>query len=631
MRYALLYSNYMTSKLFYNFHIICIFFILNFATGPDLKAQTIIDLKDYGVIPNSFENASPAVVKAIADAAKEKSAVIRFPGGRVDLWPTGAQQKEYYVSNSTESDSLSKLKSVGILLENMQNITLEGNNTLLMAHGKMVHLSIDNSQNIRVEGLQFDYERPTMSEMEVLKIDDTSVTVQVHNDSRYWIDQEQVYWFGEDWKAKTSNIHLNVYRPDLETMYYANYLPLAQSKVIEIAPNTLIFTGDFSNSIFQVSDILTFRDVYRDCIGILNHYSSNIFLKDIKMHYMHGMGVVSQFSKNIHIDNFIGKPRANSGRTIAAFADFLHFSGCYGEITVENSMFSGSHDDDINIHGTHLRVVDKEDNTLKVRFMHHQTWNLMAFKPQDSIGFVNNETLLTYDYAILKKVTKINPRELELTLDRSLPKELKLGHVVENITTTPTVLIRNNRFEHTSTRGILVTTRKNVLIENNTFYRTGMHAILIADDANSWYESGPVKDITIRNNKFVECGYNSFPYTYPIAIMPEIQNFVKGKFVHSNIKITDNDFTLFGPPLLFARSTKNLQFKNNTIRGKRSGNFPFSEKPMLFLEHCANVEVKSNQMKNNFTEKIILLENMDNNQLNYSPKKTFILIKTNKF
>lgn len=605
---------------------IWIFFVLNVAVGHGLKAQTIIDLKDYGITPNSFENASPGLVKAIADAAKEDSAIIRFPGGRIDLWPQGARSKEYYVSNSTESDSLSKIKTVGILLENMQNITLQGNNTLLMAHGKMTHLAIDKSRDIKVTGLRFDYERPTMSEMKVLEIDNNTVTVQVHKDSRYWLKQEKIIWYGEGWKAKPSNIHLNVYRPALETMYYGKYKAFEESSVIELAPNTLKFTGDFSNTKFQAGDILSFRDVYRDYVGILNHYSQNILLENIQMHYMHGMGVVSQFSKNIHIDNFKGKPREDSGRTIAAFADFLHFSGCYGNIRVENSLFSGSHDDDINIHGTHLRVVESKKNTIKVRFMHHQTWNLMAFETGDSIGFVNNKTLLVYDVAKIKEVDKISSRELELTLDRDVPKALKEGHVVENMTKTPTVLIRNNRFEHTNTRGVLVTTKRKVLIEENTFFRTGMHAILIADDANSWYESGPVKDVTIRGNKFVECGYNSFPNTYPIAIMPEIQTFVKNDYVHSNINISDNDFTLFGPPLLFARSTENLKFENNTVRGKQSQSFPFSDNPMFFLEHCANVDIKSNTMKTQFSQKRIQLKNMNENQLRHSPRKTFTLI-----
>ena len=79
-----------------------------------------------------------------------------------------------------------------------------------------------------------------------------------------------------------------------------------------------------------------------------------------------------------------------------------------------------------------------------------------------------------------------------------------------------------------------------------------MHAILIADDCNSWFESGPVKKVTIRNNKFIDCAYNSAPGDYVIFIKPETNNFEKGRYVHSNINITENEFQVFDSPLLFA-------------------------------------------------------------------------------
>lgn len=98
---------------------------------------------------------------------------------------------------------------------------------------------------------------------------------------------------------------------------------------------------------------------------------------------------------------------------------------------------------------------------------------------------------------------------MKIELDNELPAYAKEGVSVENITWKPDVVIRNSRFERTNTRGILVTTRKTVLIENNVFYRTGMFPILIADDATSWVESGAVQNVTIRNNIFDNCGYNS--------------------------------------------------------------------------------------------------------------------------
>ena len=80
-----------------------------------------------------------------------------------------------------------------------------------------------------------------------------------------------------------------------------------------------------------------------------------------------------------------------------------------------------------------------------------------------------------------------NEREILITLDRNIPQTIrdKKELVVENVTYTPEVLIRNNYFARIPTRGILVSTRRKVLIENNTFFRMQMSGILIADDART--------------------------------------------------------------------------------------------------------------------------------------------------
>lgn len=590
-----------------------------------LNAQQIIDLKDYGVRANSFMDAVPAIAKALADAAKYESAIVRFPKGRIDLWPAESAKRELYVSNATESDTLSKVKNVGILLEHLSNITLEGDETIVMSHGKMVHLAIINSRNITVRNIGFDYERPSMSEYKIMEVKDDFALVKVQGDSRYAVIDQKVVWYGEGWKS--DKLHTIRFDPRQEAMYYFKNPAFQDAVATDLGDNRILFQGNFSDTELNKDDVLTMRDTYRDCLGILNHFSEDLVFENIGFHYMHGLGMVSQFSKNISVIGLTAKPRPETGRIVAGFADFLHFSGCYGSISIENSLFSGSHDDPINVHGTHLQVVGWEAKKIKLRFMHHQTWNLKAFEIGDTIGYVDNETLLVYQQAVVKKVMRLSDRELELELDRPVPVELKEKHCVENITKTPELIVRNNRFEHTNTRGLLVTTRKKVLIEGNIFFRIGMHAILIANDCNFWYESGPVTDVTIRNNKFLECGYNSYPDTYPIAIKPETHNFVKDRYVHANIRIVDNEFTLFGPPLLFARATENILFKGNKVIGGEREGFPYSQRPMFFLEHCTDVALGSNTIYTGTMERIIQIREMKKSQIKVNSKNQLKLIK----
>ena len=63
--------------------------------------------------------------------------------------------------------TLPKIKNIAFLFEDCKNITLDGNNTLVVLHGKMVSFAILNSSNIKIKNIRFDYERPTMSELTI--------------------------------------------------------------------------------------------------------------------------------------------------------------------------------------------------------------------------------------------------------------------------------------------------------------------------------------------------------------------------------------------------------------------------------------------------------------------------------
>ena len=116
-----------------------------------------------------------------------------------------------------------------------------------------------------------------------------------------------------------------------------------------------------------------------------------------------------------------------------------------------------------------------------------------------------------------------------------------------------------------------------------------MSAILISDDANSWFESGYVRNVTIRNNKFINCGEPV------INIHPENSEIDKQYFVHKNIHITDNLFKLeIDDLLLSAKSTGNIKFSNNII----DVNKDIKIKDLVCLYDCSDIEINANKVKN---------------------------------
>ena len=193
----------------------------------------------------------------------------------------------------------------------------------------------------------------------------------------------------------------------------------------------------------------------------------------------------------------------------------------------------------------------------------------------------------------LHHCSHITQRNFPTDLDRPVPQDLEINHdCVENMTCTPEVEIRGNYFTRTSTRGTLMTTPRKVVIADNTYYKTGMSTILIEGDAEGWYESGPVNDVLIENNSFIECAFNGGPAGAVIALNPSNRIVDANRPVHRNVRIIGNRFRTFGNPLLFAKSTQGLTFRDNTVTYSPE----VKNQPKLFLLNgCKDVCIEKNQ------------------------------------
>jgi hypothetical protein len=311
---------------------------------------------------------------------------------------------------------------------------------------------------------------------------------------------------------------------------------------------------------------------------------------------MHGLGIVGQYSENLSFEAINLEPRSQTGRTNAAFADFVHLMGCRGKIQIRNSRFVGAHDDAINVHGTYLSIVDyPAPHQLLLRFMHHQSYGFQAFFPGDKINLVRGSSLVSYASNTVKAAKFINPREILLNLDKPILEGITPGDVIENLTWTPEVEIAYNYFARIPTRGILVTTPRKVIIEHNLFERIIMSGILVSADAESWFESGSVQDITISENRFIECGNNQHPVIY---IAPENKEVNVDEPIHHNILIENNYFQATSLRVLDAKSTRSLSFKRNEISLaiKRKEWITLDE--LIHLTACSEVVIADNSLNN---------------------------------
>jgi len=528
----------------------------------------------YIISPGSFDQTLMLTGKGSA----ENPVRVHFASGRYDFIPDNIHSKKYNISNTNDSPDSSKV--VGILLEHSKNIEISGADAEIVCRGKMIEVCIDSCENISIADLHFDYNRPTVSEFKVIAAGDDYADIQIHKDSKYKIEDGKIIWTGEGWSYDTGLAQeLDLQTNEVQRMRD----PLVGMKLEEIQPFLVRAHGTHK---MKTGRIYQLRDTFRDYAAVFTRGSKNIIWKNVKFHFMHGMGIVCQFSENLTFDSVAISPDSTSGRTTAAWADCMHFSGCKGKLQVKNCIFSGSHDDAINVHGTYLRVVEKiSDKQVKVRFMHKQTYGFMAFYPNDEIEFVNHKSYRSYGKNKVKDAILLNPKEILLTFEKSSPSELNLEDVIENVTWTPEVEIRGCTVSRIPTNGFLLSTRRKILVEENEFLSTHMNAILMAIDANNWFESGYVHDITIRNNKFIRCGE-------PV-IRIEPWNSVENNAVYENIRIKNNDFVLRNELIVKAKSTKNLVIAGNTVLAEKKLNNEVSVK----VNDCSNVRLGKNNYK----------------------------------
>lgn len=508
------------------------------------------------------DNAASSIKAALEKAASMKGTPVTL---KLDLgvWNIPREEstvRKYYVSNTTsEKECADPSKHIAVLMRGLRNVTIDGSGSILMLDGEMSAFVIDSCQNITLRNITIDNAHPTQTEMTVEDNGNDYLICRTHPTSQYRIKDGKVEWYGRGW-AFTNGI-AQWYDP-IRDITWRDWSPTDDVvEAREMEPGKLYIKYSKKPQV-PVGTVFQMRDAIRREVCGLIWQSKDVRLDNVRVYYLSNFGVVGQVSENISIHRCWFAPEEGSGRTNAGFADFIQMSGCRGLVNITDTKFAGAHDDPINVHGTHLQIVRAtSSNTLLLRYMHHQTFGFQSFHNGDDIEIVNPETLLAEGTFKVSKARMVSPREIEITLTKPVPAGLlKNGtRVVENVTWTPRVHIARCHFSRIPTRGILITTRQPSVIEDNYFYGMQMSAVLVADDARSWYESGPVHNLTIRNNVFNRCASST------IWINPE--NRQKAGAVHKNISIENNVFVLKNKedmPLVY-HSVDNLKVSNNLV------------------------------------------------------------------
>lgn len=338
------------------------------------------------------------------------------------------------------------------------------------------------------------------------------------------------------------------------------YIPKPDNFDIRVtpkAPGRYELQTRFVRALPPVGTILTFKGVFtqnRHSPAIHATASSGVLVEDVTIHHCGGMGLIAEKTDNVTVRRLQVVLRKGSPRIITTTADATHFCNCRGTVLIEECIFENMLDDATNVHGSYVRVTGiTAPNQVIARINHPQQAGYEFAGKGDEIDVVDGQTLACETHLRGEKTGTHHAHYIRLTFTSPVEGRLTVGDGLENMSWYPELIFRNNVVRNNRARSILVSTPRKVIIEGNTF-SSMMSAILFEGDMDHWYEPGAVRDVTIRNNKFLDG-------TYGGADFPTI-------FINPHQKKEDS-----GPSLRTQHHDRRQSFPNiqrTTLRAKPS-------------------------------------------------------------
>lgn len=568
------------------------------------------------------EDATPKVLKRILEAKDHPISEIKFEKGTYHFYPEKGLEQFCYISN--HNDVVIK---TAFPLSNFKDLTIDGQGSSFIFHGKMIPFLIDDSNNISIKNLSIDWQIPFHSEGLIVANDLKNKTfdLRISEEYPYEIRNGQLYFIKEyyehnlgqailyDKERKAISLDTESYTP----LTYYNFLPNTKNKTIinykykidpiepiqnqigreyrlrveELKPG-LVRIFNHGKKIPEIGNILACKGEQHDnrlapAIRITNTNGFNAL--NVNIHHAGGMGVIAENSADLILDNLNVTP--SNGRMVSTTADATHFVGCRGKVVLKNCTFNNQLDDATNVHGTYQEVIDILDkNSIGVRMGHFQQQGFVIGKPNDSIGLVRlNKSFFPYHSLTIKKTQKLNSRYQIITFNETIPETLNTGDLVENLNGYPEVLVENCNISKNRARGLLLSSPKKTIIRNN-FFSTEMEALLIPVESGHWFESGNGANITIENNTFQDCNHSG----YNRGVIRFVTDDDNENIAFNNINIHGNTFNHFDNLVLEIANTDGLIFKENSI--SQSHTFPklFNQKSAIKIKSSKNIEFIKN-------------------------------------
>lgn len=563
----------------------------------------------------------------LVDGSYPNGVEITFEKGEYHFYPEKALEQFCYISN--HNDVLSK---IAFPINGMKNVTINGNGSEFIFHGRIIPFWIEDSENVNIKNLSIDFAESFHSELLVVENNTKKkyIDFKIAPEYPYEIRNDQLIFVKSYYEH---NLGYSItYDPTTESVAYladgiqidsrgtqASYgkVELAEDlnlndeyarrrgkeysiKVEELEPG-LVRVHNLKKPLKEGLLLICKGEngMNRFAPAMKGCNSTNVIAENVTVYHAGGMGFLFENCENLEFKGCKVEP--SQGRMVSTTADASHFVGCRGTLALRDCSFRNQLDDASNIHGAYQRVVDVlDENSLGVRMGHYQQAGFALAKPGDKVGIVRlSESFEPYATLTVKSVDFINGRYNRVVFNEELPERVSSEDMLENLSAYPELIIDGCTFKSNRARGILISTPVKTTI-TNTFFNTQMSALFIPVESGAWHESGSGANIVIENNIFQDCGFGGKAKGVILFETDDDTDNVAFK----NVRVANNTFNHFDNLILELANIDGFVFEGNTITN--SGTFPQvnAHEPFATIKHCKNVNFANNKYKGKATEMI---------------------------
>lgn len=539
-------------------------FLLTFASA--VMPALGLDVTRFGAVADDGKDDTAAFVAAFKAAQTKRDTRIVIPKGRYQLRSDG---------NPERPDAL-------LPITKLDNLTVEGRGAELILSGHSRVFAFTECNNVAVRGFTIDWERPPFSEGTVI------ATAPRHFDVKV-LDNYPVK--GGEPVGAFMTYHSDTRLPDGSDLDVYNSV----TKTELVSPQVLRVHLNHDIAVPTGKLLLLRHQVYAGG-ALAFHRCSDVKVSDVTVYCTPGMALVCGVCTDVSLERFNVLIRPGSGRLMSATADATHFSGCKGTVSLKDCTFEGMGDDGANIKSGLYLVVRKRLDEHTVLGQHNLKLADLP-DPGDKMEMAHVDTLSPFASGKVRRA-KMESGEgnvHRVEFESPLPADLGEGDVLGNSSRAPKLRMRHCTVRANRARGVLCQTR-DAIIEDCTFQNCTGAGVMVLTEVVYFFESIGTRNVTVRNNKFVDCNMGAASAEAALCALAYLKDFAypPRPGVHRDVLFEGNRITGTKESAIFAVGVDGLTVHRNIIENACLKPARPNGRNAIQIQDCARVKVEDN-------------------------------------